>query len=467
MLSTPGNDLFSHRIHIEGQWLDQQRLDKLVDLIVDRLAGLGVTKEHHIAVISRSSWFITLLFHACYRSGISLYPLDPDISSQRREALIYQAGIEYIVNHDDAISFNAWDPSQISLTDLGTEYFETGEEGLVVATSGSSGEPKGVKLSYRALQKNAYLVNRRLEVDSKSLWLNCLPLFHIGGLSIIVRTALEQAEMLLHQGFNADRVWSDIRNFPISHISLVPAMLKQLIDTAESPPPSHLRVVLVGGSALNDTVAKKALELGWPIWTTYGMSETASQIATSILKRSDFSDQASSVGVLPLDDVQCRIIDELGKPTTDIGRVKVKADFLMTGYANPNRTKGVGIDPEGWFVTNDLGKQNDDNTLTIIGRADEMLISGGKNIYPAEVEALVNRCPGIDNLCVDGINDPVWGNRLCVVYEGNIAEHDLKTWCELNISSSYRPRQFQKMQQLPRLSNGKLDKETIRQIVIK
>ena len=150
---------------------------------------------------------------------------------------------------------------------------------LVISTSGSEGEPRGVMLSDASLDAAAAAANRHLPLAPGDLWLDCLPLHHIGGLAILWRCARAGAVVLLHDGFAAEAVAADLAHQPVTHLSLVPAMLARLLETSVVPPPS-LRHVMIGGAALSQSLYDKATAAGWPLNPSYGMSETAAQIAT-------------------------------------------------------------------------------------------------------------------------------------------------------------------------------------------
>lgn len=458
----------SHAIYIDDQWFDSPRVDRLVLEVVHRLAELGIKSGELIALQSRSSWCTTLMCYASVRAGIAVCPLDPDMPDKRRNALMVLADTSNLIQFGEDVALHEFSPSSICLTPTQVEEssrkYDAGD--LLIATSGSSGEPKGVLLSQTALLASAHAANKRVGFDADSLWLVCLPLFHIGGLSVLVRSQVANASMILHDGFSAERVWEALQRHSVSHVSLVPVMLQRLLDTADGqPPPEHLRVVLVGGAALNKALAQKVYESGWPIWVTYGMSETASQIATRPVQESDFVDTEKGFSIPLLEGAGCLLVDDTGAPTIGTGRIKIKANFLMSGYVNSEGQLARGLDEDGWFVTSDVG-QFDGESITVMGRADEVLVIGGKNIHPAEVEELLSPCPGTKNVCVLGVDDPVWGSSLCAVFEGDWVEGKLETWCRENIQGAYRPTTFLKLDQLPRLASGKLDKALIKKWLV-
>jgi O-succinylbenzoic acid--CoA ligase len=446
---------------IDDQGLDCEALASQRAQLVHTLRSHAITEGQSLALSTPSSRFIYLMLHACAELGVSLFPIDPHLPPQWRQVLLENSGVHYLVT-TDVLDFIDVAGGSLSVSEVrpgGTLHEGSNEVALVIATSGSSGEPKGVMLEWQTIYNSAVAVNHRLDLGASDCWLNCLPLHHIGGLSILFRTVLAGASMVLHQGFDATRVWQDIQRVRISHLSLVPVMLEQLLAVAEAPPPEFLRVVLIGGAALEPGLAERALAAGWPLFVTYGMSETASQVATQPLT----SASAINKPIPLLAGVECSVVDEGGELTNGIGRIRLRGELLMRGYANPEQRAGVGLDETGWYTTGDIGSYQAGSGIQVGGRADAVIISGGENILPQQVERLLQGCPGLSELCVLGVEDSLWGERVCLAYVGEATEQAVERWCRETIKGALRPRLFVQLEQLPRLSNGKLDRHALRQ----
>jgi len=318
---------------------------------------------------------------------------------------------------------------------------------LVISTSGSEGRPRAVLLSAANLDAAAAASNQRLPLGAGDLWLNCLPLYHIGGQSILWRCARAGAGVLLHDGFAAERVATDLARYPVSHLSLVPSMLALLLD-AGARPPASLRHVLIGGAALAQPLYARATAAGWPLTPSYGMSETAAQIAS--WQASDGPWQQGLVGrALP----GC----EIG--ITSDGRIRLRGPQVMLGYLN-----GGGPDADGWLSTGDLGHLDDEGRLTVIGRADDMLISGGRNVHPLDVEACLAAFPGVCDVAVTGLPDPLWGDRVVALVVGVVSAEALLAHARLHLPSAALPRKMVFLDRLPRNPAGKLERSTLRRI---
>jgi O-succinylbenzoic acid--CoA ligase len=244
------------------------------------------------------------------------------------------------------------------------------EAALIISTSGSEGQPRAVLLGNGQLSHAAQNANVCLELHHGDLWLNCLPLYHIGGQSILWRCAQAGACILLHDTFVLERVAHDLSAWPITHISLVPAMLARLLNLNITPPRS-LRAALIGGAALSRPLHERAIAAGWPLYVSYGMSETAAMIAA--FKPNDGPWHEGMVGrPMPGHDIE---IDA-------DGRIRIRGPQVMIGYLD-----GSGVDGDGWFTTSDLGELDATGKLRVLGRADDMLISGGRNIHPQKIES--------------------------------------------------------------------------------
>jgi len=330
---------------------------------------------------------------------------------------------------------------------------------LFMSTSGTEGRPQGVMLTGANLAAAVRAARRRTGLGPGDVWLSCLPLFHIGGLSILLRCLEADATALLHEDFEPEKVLRDLGRRRVTHLSLVPAMLARLLEQGgDRPPPNQLRTVLVGGGPLTAPLMERARQAGWPVCPTYGLTENGSQVATLSPPAREW--QAGDMG-RPLPGLRVQIVDARGKPTGGRGRIRLYGPTVMAGYANPAHAPGQGL-ARGGLTTSDLGYLDERAHLHVLGRADDMLISGGENVHPAEVEARLSRCPGITDVGVSGRADPVWGECLVAVVVGRLDSGTLEGWCRDHMPGPLRPREFVRVEQLPRNGLGKLDRRGLR-----
>ncbi|GAB6040356.1 class I adenylate-forming enzyme family protein [Endothiovibrio diazotrophicus] len=449
---TDREPLLPSLIHPGGR-LDRRRLDREITRLAIALVHAGVRRGQLVAFPANLDPFSVILLHAAPRAGCALLPLDARMPAQRRAALLRGAGTEWFLGEHapslpSGVGFLSEEalrePSAVAETLL-PEPLGAEEIRWVVATSGSGGEPRGVMLRGAELTAAAAAANRRLGLAGGDRWLACLPLFHIGGLAILLRCALAGATPILHPRFDPVRLLDEATRHGATHLSVVPAMLEQLLDAAEdASPPAPLRVVLVGGGPLSSGLARRALAAGWPLRLSYGLSEGASLIAGGCPLVD--VDRPARVGP-PLEGVELAVGAD--------GALRIRGPQLMVGYANPGRRPGDGLEG-GWLVTGDRGRLLADGSLEVLGRNDEVLVSGGENVQPEEVEAVLVEHPAVREVAVTAIPDPVWGQRLVALVVGGVEPAALEAWCQRRLAGPWRPRLFVRVSELPRTALGKL-----------
>ncbi|MFT9425891.1 MAG: o-succinylbenzoate--CoA ligase [Sporolactobacillus sp.] len=275
----------------------------------------------------------------------------------------------------------------------------------IIYTSGTTGQPKGVVLTYGNHWWNANASLLNLGLQQKDAWLCCVPLFHVSGLSIFMKNIIYGMTVHLYRHFQPDEVLSCLRAGAISHISLVASMLQRLLDADPSnqPFPKTLRCVLLGGASVPPALLERCLKRGIPVYQTYGMTETASQCVT--LPPEYMQAKAGSAGK-PLFPLQLRIdsSDAVNEP----GEILIQGPTVFSHYLNRGDATREAF-TASWFHTGDIGYLDGDGFLFVLDRRKDLIISGGENIYPAEVEAVLRLNPNITGAAVIGVPDHEWG----------------------------------------------------------
>ncbi|MBG0832059.1 AMP-binding protein [Planomonospora sp. ID67723] len=307
------------------------------------------------------------------------------------------------------------------------------EVAVVIATSGTTGVPKGVELSAAALRASAAASLDRLGARPGERWLCCLPPSHVSGLQVLVRSLLGGTDPIIHEGFSPEAVLAS----GAEHVSLVPTQLRRLL--AVSADLSAFRTILLGGAAAPADLLAAARGAGGRVVTTYGMSETCGGCVYD---------------GRPLDKVEL----ELGGD----GRIRIAGPVLFSGYRlRPDLTAGAR---EGrWFVTSDLGAL-DDGRLRVLGRADDVINTGGEKVVAAAVAAVVAEHPAITDAVVVGRPDPEWGERVVAVVVSprppSLAE--LRAFVKERLPAYAAPAELVVLTEIPLLPNGKPDLSTLR-----
>ncbi|HET7091923.1 MAG TPA: o-succinylbenzoate--CoA ligase, partial [Thermomicrobiales bacterium] len=329
----------------------------------------------------------------------------------------------------------------------------------IVYTSGTSGRPKGAVLPAGAWWQGASASALHLGHADDDRWLAALPLFHVGGLAILFRSAISGVPVVLHDRFDPKRMRAAFADDAITLVSLVPAMLPPLF-AAGGPFPASLRVALLGGSGAAPALVERALDLGLPVAPTYGLTEAASQVTT--LRPADARAHLGSSGQ-PLPATEVRVErNGLPLPPGVVGEIAIRGQTLFRGYLNQTTPS---LD-DGWFHTGDLGRLDEDGHLFVLDRRDDLIVSGGENVYPAEIEAVLLQHPAVAEAAVVAMADGRWGAvaaAFVVLRHGDRGTaDDLIPFCRARLAAFKCPARWTALDALPRTASGKILRRALR-----
>jgi O-succinylbenzoic acid--CoA ligase len=304
------------------------------------------------------------------------------------------------------------------------------------------------------LTRSAFLASAAAGVanigsEGDDCWLLCMPIARVGGLSILTRCLAARRCVALAPAFDAVQFPDWIARQRVTLVSLVPTMLNRILDAhPDWRPPPHLRVILLGGAAASPKLLGRAKDRHLPIVLTYGLTETCSQVAATPYGAR--LDPAACANGIPLPGVDLRIDD---------GRIEVRGPMLMAGYWN----EAPRAD-DAWFDTGDLGEVDTHGYLHVHARRVDLIITGGQNAYPAEVEKTLEAHPGIAAAGVFGLPDEHWGQTVAaaLVAEGEPPlDADLFEYTRQRLAPHKRPRQICYLPRLPHAPSGKLDRRAL------
>jgi O-succinylbenzoic acid--CoA ligase len=385
------------------------------------LAARGVAAGERVALALAPGEDFVAALHGCLLLGATAVPIDLRLGAAEREARM------------DAISVTVDGP--VDGPPL-TSVARPGEDDVatVMYTSGSTAAPKPVSLTFANWLWNALGSAVALGLDPEERWLCPMPLAHVGGLSILLRSTIYGTTVVLPERFAAEAVKRELADPDrrVTLVSLVPTMLSRLLEAGLERPPT-LRWALLGGGPIPPSLLDRARAAGVPVATTYGMTEACSQIATR---------------GWPLTGVELGVGPD--------GELLVRGPIVSPG----------ALAPDGWLHTGDLGSLDERGRLTVLGRRSDTIVTGGENVAPAEVEAVLLEHPAIADVAVHARPDTDWGERVVatvVMRDGAEASaEELQHHCAERLASFKVPKSVEVADALPRTPSGKLLRNQLR-----
>ena len=435
-------------------------LDQRVTALAAALRAAGVDDNVRIGALLHNGPDLLALILAAPRLRAPLVLLDPRETRDEVARAIARTGVQLVVAPADAApSGVAWLPPEIRAPphEAAPPTLDLATTHTVVFTSGTSGSPKPIALSLRNHLWSALGHAWRIGLRPDDRWLACLPLWHVGGLAIVLRSVLAGSAILLHQRFDPEAIARSLHEDHPTLISLVPTMLRRLL--AARVPAMTLRAALVGGAAASPALLKEAVAARWPVAPTYGSTETASQVAT--LPPHDPRIREGSVG-LPLVGTRIRIVDATGRvlPPGESGEIQVRGPTISAGMVEPDGGLVPMVMADGWLPMPDLGHLAPDGSLRVLGRRDDIIVTGGENVAPGEIEDALARLPEVLDVAVAAVPDAEWGQVVgaWIVPRGETAPslEGVRAAMQGILASYKLPRRLFVVDALPRTAAGKL-----------
>ncbi len=483
-----GQDFLSRRaerspdrlaLRAEGRDLSYAELDRLAAVAAGSLKAAGVGPRDRVAALMPGGLAFTIVLHATLRLGAALVPLNTRLRPLELRAQLLDARPRLLLAAGALQAAGRSLGAELGLEvwllpggpDLGplakgpaTAPLSAGADdpATIVYTSGTTGMAKGAILTRRNFFYAAVTSAMGLGALPEDRWLLCMPLFHVGGLSILLRSALFGGAVLAQEGFDVEAVRGALHEDGATCVSLVPVMLERLMQAGVKPPPT-LRFALLGGAAAPRELIAQGLKAGWPLASTYGMTETASQAAT--LAPWEALGHIGSAG-RPLFLTDIRIADgDRALPAGEAGEILVRGPTVIPGYLGAaNAMDELFVD--GYLRTGDIGYLDPDGYLYVLDRRKDLIVSGGENIYPAEVEAALRRHPDVRDAAVYPLPDRVWGQvpGAAIVPRDGISPNadDIIAFLREELAGYKVPREIRIVSELPRNAGGKLMRRALK-----
>ena len=479
-------------LHFEGRDWSYGAMQREIEDCAGRFAALGIVAGDRVAFLGLNQPMFLFAMFATARLGAIFVPLNYRLTGPELAYMIEDCAASALIV--DEAHRAVIEPQVGRLKSLKAVLAAEGEKqwidgplpagaqvraneddvALILYTSGTTGRPKGAMLTHGNIWWNNASSMLTLETRADDVTLVPAPLFHIGGLNVTTLVALEMgALVVLHRSFDPGRALADIASHKVTAMFGVPAMflfMAQHQSFAETDL-SSIRLLVVGGAPCPVPVLKAYLARGVMMQQGYGLTETSPMV--SFLAPEYALTKVGSSGRTPM-FVEVRIVDSDGRAVAAPhaqGEILVRGPNVTKGYWGMPDATAKAIDPDGWFHTGDAGFFDEEGFLTISDRIKDMIISGGENVYPAEIESQLMRHPAIAEVGVIGEPDAQWGERVVAVAALKpgltLTLEELRAFAEQSLAHFKLPKRLEIVKALPRNATGKILKYQLRQTFAK
>lgn len=474
-------------VEASGESLSFEDLYQRALGLAGRLRTLGVGKDSRVALLMGNSLAFVELVHALMQLEAVLVPLNLRLTSAELAWQLQDVGASYLLTDEKRqtqaaeasagletvrlVNFNELKnlPQPLAEFSPPTSY-RADELHTLIYSSGTTGQPKGVRLTYGNHYFNAFASYQNFPAGPDDRWLAVLPLFHVGGLAIVLRGLFYGMPVVVHESFDPAAVNQAIDHEGVTIISVVTNMLARMLDQrGDRPYPASLRSILIGGGPVPPPLLERCAQAGIPVVQTYGLTETASQAVT--LAAADALRKLGSAGK-PLPGVELKISpqgDEDEAEEGAAGEILLRGKNVTPGYEGRSEDT-LRAWRSGWFHTGDIGRVDEEGYLYVLDRRNDLIISGGENIYPAEIEAVLLSHPQVEEAGVIGRKNPQWGQVVVAFVKprpgATLDEDTLLAYCRDRLARYKLPRQIYFVgESLPRNATGKLLRRSLRDIL--
>nr|WP_117365856.1 o-succinylbenzoate--CoA ligase [Natrarchaeobaculum sulfurireducens] len=514
----PTRDLLAHRVDATPQrtalvdvatdesW-SYREFDDRVDAVASTLEATGLGRGDRLGVLMDTRPAFAVVCFAALRLGVTVVPLnvretEPELVSKADRttltALVCERDTEAVAldvaDAADASCYSVDDPDAdrtqpVSIAPKREQSVDPVDvtrdtEAVIMFTSGTSGEPKGVRLTIGNLVASATASAFRLGVDPDDRWLCCLPMYHMGGLAPVLRSTLYGTTVVVQRAFDAESTARVIDARAVTGVSLVPTMVTRLLEAGWQPPES-LRSVLLGGAPASSELLERCRERSVPVYPTYGMTETASQIATATPEETQ--QYPGTVGQ-PLAFTDVSVVDDDGSPVEsgERGELVVSGPTVTPGYLESDHTTAAFTDRG--LRTGDIGHRDQDGYLWISNRRSDRIVTGGENVDPGEVIEALCTHSRVEAAAVVGLPDEEWGERVAAVVvfdsspntgdsnagatngasetaDDGLAVASLLAHCDGRLAGFKQPKTVAVTDALPRTASGTVDRDAVRALL--
>jgi len=476
-----------------GTRLDYTQMNQLVNRCAGVLTGLGVGKGDRVALLMGNSVEFCCLFYGAAKIGAVAVPLNTRLTAAELEFILSDSGSRVLVFGDsfaatvEAIKAGTTHPCSVKdwvpATGAGSlaERLQAADNSepavtcggadnlFLMYTSGTTGHPKGVVHTHDSVHTAANAWSLTIDVRYKDRILLPLPMFHVAALTTVIFCAMRGISLISMPQFDPMKVWSLIVEERVTIGGAVPAILnfmRQVPQFAELNAPDF-RYFITGGAPMPEALIKIYAAKNMEVVQGYALTESCG--GGSLLLNEDALRKVGSAGrACMLSDIAVRtaegVISDRGE-----GEVVIRSDYLFKEYWNRPEATAEAFD-QGWFRTGDIGEIDSEGYLYIRDRIKDMIISGGENIYPAEIESVIIGMPGVGEVAVIGLPDEKWGEIVCAIVVGDaskVGEQQVIEFCGARLARYKLPKKVLRVDAIPRNPAGKILKRKLREQYIR
>ncbi|UQS83123.1 o-succinylbenzoate--CoA ligase [Bombilactobacillus thymidiniphilus] len=449
----------------QGQAYSFAQVYEQVRALTQKIATLNLQSQDRVALFGQNSWQMYLNILALQQLNVTLVLLNTRLAANELQDQLADAQVKYCFCDQNQVPENLravtntkiLTPKMLqNLANISYQAAELQDSDIasIMYTSGTTGKPKGVIQTYGNHWASAMNTLLNFQVTQQDAWLCVVPLFHISGFSILLRSLIYGIPIYLEPKFSAATCHQLLITQKITIFSVVPTMLQELlaVNPQATPYNSAFRLMFLGGAPSDSQTLQQCQERQIPLVQSYGMTETCSNIVA--LNPADATRKPGSCG-------QALFTNQVRISST--GEIQLKSPALAPSYWQNDALFQQKLTPDGWFKTGDVGYLDEQNYLFVQGRSDDMFVSGGENIFPNEIEAVYQQIPAIKEIVVDHQADNKWG-AVPIAYlidDASLTKAQLQAFGRQNLAHYKVPVEFRRISAFPRTGSGKIQRHAL------